>query len=125
MTVLYAFLANLVVGAHLAFVAFVMLGGLLVLRWPRVTWAHIPCAIWGAVVELMGWICPLTPLENELRRRAGEGTYGTSFLENYVVPLLYPGSLTREIQLGLGLGVVVLNAVVYGLVWRKWRAAGS
>jgi hypothetical protein len=86
-------------------------------------WLHIPCALWGATVELMGWICPLTPLEQGLRQRAGEGNYGTSFLEHYVIPLLYPGALTREMQLGLGLGVVLLNLVVYALVWRRRRAA--
>ena len=118
---MYALLANLVVGAHLAFVAFVVLGGLLVLRWPLVAWAHIPCAAWGALVALMGWICPLTPLEQEFRSRAGVGSYGTSFLEHYVIPVLYPGALTREIQIGLGLGVVVLNAAVYAVVWRRRR----
>ena len=125
MTALYALLANLVVGVHLAFVVFVALGGLLALRWPRVAWAHVPCALWGATVELMGWICPLTPLENELRRRAGEGAYGTSFLEHYVIPLLYPGALTRGIQLALGVGVVVLNAGVYAAVWRRRRMGGA
>jgi hypothetical protein len=123
MTAVYALLANLVVGAHLAFVVFVVLGGLLVLRWPRVAWVHVPCAIWGGIVELMGWVCPLTPLEHEFRRRAGEGVYGTTFLEHYVIPLLYPGALTRGMQIGLGLGVVVLNVAVYALVWRRRRAA--
>ena len=116
---MYALLANLTVAAHLAFVAFVVLGGLLVLRWPRVMWLHLPCAAWGALVELGGWICPLTPLEQEFRERAGEGAYGTSFLEHYVIPLLYPGALTREIQIGLGLGVVALNVAIYAAVWRK------
>ena len=125
MTALYALLANLVFGFHLAFVVFVALGGLLALRWPRVAWAHVPCALWGATVELMGWICPLTPLENELRRRAGEGAYGTSFLEHYVIPLLYPGALTRGIQLALGVGVVVLNAGVYAAVWRRRRMGAA
>jgi hypothetical protein len=119
MTVVYALLANLVVAAHLAFVAFVVLGGLLVLRWPRVVWLHLPCVTWGALVALMGWICPLTPLERALRIRAGVGSYGTSFLEHYVIPVLYPGALTRGIQIGLGVGVVVLNAAVYAAVWRR------
>jgi hypothetical protein len=122
MRLLYAVLANLTVVGHLAFVAFVVLGGLLALRWPRVVWIHLPCAAWGALVEVAGWICPLTPLEQTFRERAGEGTYGTSFLEHYLIPLLYPGALTREIQLGLGAGVVVLNAVIYAVVWRKRRS---
>jgi hypothetical protein len=124
MKLLYAALANLTVVGHLAFVAFVVLGGLLALRWPRVVWIHLPCAAWGALVEVAGWICPLTPLEQTFRERAGEGTYGTSFLEHYLVPLLYPGALTRGIQIALGVGVIVLNVVIYAVVWRRRRRAG-
>jgi len=118
---LYAALAYLTVLGHLAFVVFVVLGGLLVLRSPRVAWIHLPCAAWGAFVELAGWICPLTPLEQHFRERAGVGTYATSFLEHYVVPVLYPGALTRGVQIGLGLAVVALNAGVYAWVWRRHR----
>jgi hypothetical protein len=114
-------LAEGVLLAHFAFVAFVVAGGLLVLRWPRVAWAHLPCAAWGAWVELSGRVCPLTPLENELRRRAGQAGYGEGFLEHYVVPVLYPSGLTREIQIGLGVGVLLLNAVVYAWAWRRHR----
>ena len=124
MSTVYGLLANLTVAAHLAFVAFVVLGGLLALRWPRAASLHLPCAVWGALVELMGWICPLTPLEQSLRTRAGEDSYTMSFLEQYVIPVLYPGALTRELQVVLGAGVVVLNAVVYAAVWRK-RLRGS
>ena len=119
MSTLYAVLANLTVAAHLLFVVFVMLGGLLVVRWLRIAWVHVPCAAWGALVELMGWVCPLTPLERALRERAGEATYATPFLEHYLIPLLYPGALTREIQLALGVGVVALNLAVYAVVWRR------
>src|SRR5688572_33266626 len=108
MTALYAALANLTVLAHLAFVAFVVLGGLLALRWPRVVWIHLPCAAWGALVEVAGWICPLTPLEQAFRERAGEGTYGTSFLEHYLITLLYQGAIMREIRIVLWAGYVVL-----------------
>ena len=125
MRLLNAALANLVVLGHLAFVAFVVLGGLLALRWPRVAWIHLPCAAWGALVEAAGWICPLTPLEQTFRERAGAGTYGTSFLEHYLIPLLYPGALTRGIQIGLGAGVVLLNAAIYWAVWRKRRRAAA
>jgi hypothetical protein len=120
---IYGLLADLVLGAHVAFVAFVVAGGLLVLRWPRAAWAHLPCALWGAWVEVAGWICPLTPLEVDLRGRAGEAGYPGGFLEHYVTPLLYPAGLTREIQIGLGIAVVVVNVVVYAWVWRRWRAA--
>ena len=116
---LHSLLADVVLGLHAAFVLFVALGGLLALRWPRVAWAHVPCALWGGWVELAGWICPLTPLENELRRRAGEAGYAGGFLEHYVTPVLYPAGLTREIQIGLGVAVVVANAVIYWVVWRR------
>ncbi len=114
-------LADAVLLLHLLFVAFVLLGGLFVLRWPRVAWLHLPAAAWGAIVELAGLPCPLTPLENALRERAGEVAYGASFVERYLLPILYPGELTREIQLGLGVGVLALNALVYALVVRRRR----
>jgi Protein of Unknown function (DUF2784) len=114
-------LADLVVSFHVAFVTFVVTGGLLVLRWPRVAWLHVPCALWGVWVELSGWICPLTPLEISLRVAAGEAGYRGGFLEHYVVPVLYPAGLTRGIQVGLGLAVLVLNGVAYGLVVRRAR----
>ena len=94
-------------------------GGLLVLRWPRVAWLHLPCAVWGEIVEWMGWICPLTPLENRLRRAAGETGYRGGFVEEYLVPVIYPDALTRELQLLAGAFVLALNLAVYGLVWRR------
>ena len=116
---LYRVLADLTVLAHGLFVVFVVLGGLLVLRRPRAAWAHVPAAVWGALIELRGWVCPLTPLENRLRRLGGEAGYGGGFIEHYVVPVLYPPGLTREIQVGLGVAVVVLNLAIYG--WILWR----
>lgn len=118
----YSLLADLVVGLHLAFVLFVVLGGLLVLRWTRVAWLHLPAVAWGALIEWRGWICPLTPLEAALRRGAGEAGYEEGFLDHYVIPLLYPPGLTRELQLAMAAGVVVLNVAVYGAVlWRRRR----
>ena len=117
----YRFLADVVVVLHLSFVLFVALGGLLALRWPRVAWLHLPAAVWGVAIELGGWICPLTPAENRLRRLGGEGGYGGGFVESYVVPLLYPHALTRAQQVALGLSVLVLNVAVYGL-WLRRRA---
>jgi hypothetical protein len=114
-------LADAVVVLHLGFVAFVVLGGLLVLRWPRMAWLHLPAALWGAWIEFAGWICPLTPLENWLRARAGESGYATSFVEHYVVPVLYPAALTRELQWILGGLVVAINALVYLVVLRRAR----
>jgi hypothetical protein len=113
--------ADAVVVIHGAFVLFVALGALLLLRWPRLAWLHLPCAVWGALVELAGWICPLTPLENRLRELAGRGGYTGGFIERYLVPLIYPGELTREIQIGLGLAVIVFNAAVYAWAWRRHR----
>lgn len=114
-------LADLVLLVHAAFVAFVVVGGLLVLRWPRLVWLHVPCAVWGALIEFGGWVCPLTPLENVLRRRGGEAGYRGGFIEHYVTATIYPAGLTREIQYALGLGVIVLNVVIYALLIRRAR----
>lgn len=111
-------LADIVVVVHLAFVAFVVAGGFLVLRWRWVAWVHIPAAIWGAAIELGGWICPLTPLEIELRHAAGERAYSGDFVDHYLLPLLYPPGLDRELQLLLAAGVIMVNLVAYGLVLR-------
>lgn len=104
---------------HFAFVLFVVLGGLLVLRWPRLAWIHVPVALYGAVIELVGFVCPLTPLENWLRQQGGESGYAGGFVEHYVTAVLYPAGLTREVQVGLGIGVLLLNGVVYGVSLRR------
>ncbi len=111
--------ADLVASLHLAFVVFVVSGGLLVLRWPRSAWVHLPAAAWGASLELMGWICPLTPLENRLRHEAGLAGYEGGFVEHYLLPVLYPGSLTRSVQIVLGLSVLLINATLYGWMLRR------
>jgi hypothetical protein len=119
--VLYQALADLVILVHVAFIVFVLFGGLLALRWRWVPLAHLPAAVWGAAVEFFGWVCPLTPLENALRR-AGSGVgYSVSFVERYLVPMVYPTELTREIQFVLGGAVVALNALVYIVVLRRVR----
>src|SRR5574341_2561402 len=110
---LYRLLADAVVVLHLGFVGFVVLGGLLALRWPRATWAHLPAAVWAAWIEFSGDICPLTPLENWLRRQGGEVGYSASFVEHYLIPILYPASLTRELQWALGGVVIVVNVAAY------------
>ena len=116
---LYRLAADFVVILHIAFVAFVCLGGFLVLRWQWLIWLHVPAAVWGALIEFFGWICPLTPLENQLRQAAGDGGYAGGFVEHYLIPVLYPGALTRDLQLWLGAGVVAVNVVAYGLL--AWR----
>lgn len=111
--------ADAVVVIHFLFVAFVVLGGLLVLRWPKVAYLHIPAAMWGAAIELAGGICPLTPLENSFRRQAGEAAYSAGFIEHYVLPVLYPAALTRNTQILLGVFVIALNVAIYAYVLRR------
>jgi hypothetical protein len=116
--VLYGLLADLTVTLHFAFVIFVVAGGLLVIRWPRVAWVHVPAAVWGAVIELAGWICPLTPLEQWLRLQSGSRGYSGDFVDRYVMPLLYPDWLSRPTQFALAAFVVVANLAIYFWVWR-------
>jgi hypothetical protein len=115
----YRLLADAVLIIHLGFIAFVVLGGLLVLRWPRLAWLHLPTVAWGAWIEFTGSICPLTPLEIGLRARGGETAYRGGFIEHYVTALIYPEGLNRNQQVALGVFVLVLNAAVYG--WLLWR----
>jgi len=119
---LWRALADLIVTLHLGFVLFVALGGLLALRWRRAVWLHLPALLWGAGIEFLHGICPLTPLENHLRSLGGEAGYAGGFVEHYLLPVLYPAGLTQDIQLVLGAFVVTLNVVVYAVVWRRWRA---
>jgi hypothetical protein len=116
-----AWLADLVVIVHGLFILFVVAGGLLVLRWPRVAWLHLPAAAWGVLIEWSGWICPLTPLENTLRQAAGQAGYSGGFVERYLLPLIYPAGLTPAVQLWLGAVVLAVNVVVYVLWWRRRR----
>ena len=114
--------ADLVVVVHALFVVFVVLGGLAVLRWPRLAWFHLPAALWGALIEFGGWICPLTPLEKWLRQRAGAVAYEGGFIEHYLLPILYPPGLDRRTQIVLGLVVLAINLGVYGYLVRRWAA---
>ncbi|WP_454711475.1 DUF2784 domain-containing protein [Cupriavidus nantongensis] len=116
-----AWLADLVVIVHGLFIVFVVAGGLLALRWPRVAWLHLPAAVWGVLIEWSGWICPLTPLENLLRRAAGQAGYSGGFVERYLLPLIYPAGLTPAVQLWLGLVVLAVNVAIYALWWRRRR----
>jgi Protein of Unknown function (DUF2784) len=109
----YAAAADTILVVHFAFVMFVVFGGLLVLRWPRFAFLHLPAALWGALIEFSGWICPLTPLEIALRQHAGDAGYAGGFVEHYITAVLYPDGLTREIQIALGILVLVVNAAIY------------
>ena len=117
----YHFLADLVVILHAAFVLFVLLGGLAALRWRSLAWFHLPAALWGAIIELSGWICPLTYLENYFRQMGGGAGYGVTFIERYLEPILYPLGLTRHVQLVFGLTALFLNLAVYYCFWHYNR----
>jgi hypothetical protein len=116
---IYRLLADLVFLAHLAFVLFVVLGGIAVWWKLRLAWLHLPAAAWGVLIEFAGWICPLTPWEQSLRRLAGEQGYSGGFVEHYLFPLLYPEGLTRDVQIALGVVVLAINGVAYALILRR------
>lgn len=118
---LYKTLTDLVLVLHGLFIAFVIAGALLLPWRPRLAWLHLPALAWGALAMLTGWICPLTPLENDLRAQAGQAGYSGGFIEHYLLAAIYPQGLTRTVQVGLGVGVVTLNAVLYGWLWRRVR----
>jgi hypothetical protein len=115
----YRAAADLVLALHFVFVMFVVLGGLLALRWPRIAWIHVPVALYGAIIEFVGFTCPLTPLEKWLRQRGGEAGYAGGFIEHYITATLYPAGLTRDVQLTLGIAVLAINAVVYVIWWKR------
>ena len=115
----YRALADVILVLHLCFVLFVVLGALLLVRWPRVAFVHLPAAAWGVWIEYAGAICPLTPLEQQLRQRGGETAYAGGFVEHYITAVLYPAGLTRGIQLVLGSGVLLLNLILYLRWWRR------
>ena len=111
-------LADLIVAIHFSFILFVIFGGFLVLKWRKLIWLHLPAAMWGALIEFAGWICPLTSLETQLRSASGGG-YASGFIEHYIIPIIYPSALTREIQMSLGLAVILLNLFVYRKLFLK------
>lgn len=123
---LYKLGAEFIVVIHLAFILFIIFGGLLAIRWPRAAWVHLPCAIYGVLIEWVGWVCPLTPLENALRERAGGEGYEGDFIEHYLLPIIYPSGLTPTVQVVLGALVIVVNVAIYAFViwgWRRSRAS--
>ncbi|HEJ3978977.1 TPA: DUF2784 domain-containing protein [Pseudomonas aeruginosa] len=109
----YRLAADALVWLHLGFILFVLFGGLLPLRWPRLAWLHLPAVAWGCAVEFLGLPCPLTPLENRLRRAAGDAGYSGGFVEHYLLPLLYPAGLTPAVQWILGAIVLLVNLIAY------------
>lgn len=117
----FALFADALVVIHLGFVAFVVLGGVPALRWPRLRWLHLPAAAWGVWIEVSGWLCPLTLLEDSLRARAGEAVVAGGFVERYLLAALYPDGLTRTDQLMLALLVLTINVAVYTRPLRRLR----
>ena len=120
---IFRYLADGVLVLHLAFIAFVVLGGFLVLRFPALAWIHLPAVAWAAATEFLGIVCPLTPLENRLRALGGDAGYGGGFIEHYLAAWVYPVGLTREIQWLLGFAVIAINLAIY-LKLRQRRRAG-
>ena len=116
MALFYPLLADAVLLFHLAFIIFVVLGAALVWRYPRLAWLHLPAVLWAAGMEFSGRVCPLTPLENHLRRLSGEAGYGGGFIEHYLLPIIYPHGLTHQLQLALGAAVIAINVVAYALI---------
>ncbi len=119
------FLADAVLFIHLAFVLFVLFGGLLALKWRSTIWFHLPAAAWGVFIEFSGWICPLTPLENWLREEGGGTGYDGDFVGRYLLRLLYPDQLIPAVQVVLGVVVMTLNLMVYGWLWKRGRLTNS
>lgn len=125
---LYRGLADLVVLFHFCFIAFVLVGGVLILRWRRVMWLHLPAIAWGIFVEWSGWMCPLTPLENRLRQLGGLSAYSGDFLDRHLSAVIYPQGLTRNLQVFYGCVVAAVNLGVYTYAiirWRRERAADA
>ena len=121
----YRLLADGAVALHLAFIVFVVAGGFLVLRWPRLAWVHVPAFLWGATIEMVGFICPLTHLENHWRNLAAQGGYETSFVERYILPVVYPERLfgaafPADGFFWIGVFVLALNGVIYARLWRRY-----
>ena len=118
---MHKILADTIVIIHFLFIIFVIGGGLLVIRRPKIAFVHLPAAVWGAAVELFGWICPLTPLENRFRDLAGETPYSGDFIARYLLPVIYPENLTTSIQYLLGGLVIAVNVIIYVIAIRKHR----
>ena len=122
---MYNVFASAIVLAHFLFIAFVICGGLLVIRWPQLAVVHLPAAVWGAAVEIYGLVCPITPLENHFRMLAGDTSYSGDFIARYLLFVIYPENLTTTIQQLLGCLVIAVNVIIYIVVIRKYRKVVS
>jgi hypothetical protein len=120
-SIVFGLLADAVLVTHFAFVLFVGFGGLLVLKWEKIAWLHLPAVCWGVAIEFAGWICPLTPVENSLRQRAGETAYEGDFIARHLMWLVYPEGLTRRTQILVGVAALLVNAAIYLPVLQRLR----
>jgi hypothetical protein len=117
----YSIAADALVIVHLVFIVFVMLGGLLLLKWRWFIYLHLPAVAWGILVELFGWLCPLTPLEQHFRILAGETGYSGGFVQHYLLPIIYPAGLTRELQILIAFSVIAINLAIYSMIYVKYQ----
>jgi hypothetical protein len=117
--VIYRSAAISVALLHLGFILFVVFGGLLVLRWPKLMWLHVPAAVWGAAIEFGSWVCPLTRWENYFLRKAGQAGYAEGFLQHYLFAIIYPSGLTRGMEIAIGVFVIAVNLFVYARLLRS------
>lgn len=115
----FQLLADLVLVLHFIFIVFVGLGGLIALYWQPIIWLHLPTLLWGILIVVIGWVCPLTPLENSLRQLAGEATYSGGFITHYITPVIYPAGLTPSLRIMLAVALIAVNAVIYLYIWRQ------
>jgi hypothetical protein len=118
----YSLLADLIILLHFMFILFVLCGGLLVLKWKWLIFIHIPAAIYGILIEIESWVCPLTPLEVHFKMKAGESIYQGGFIEHYLIPIIYPPGLNRTIQIILAAMVLILNIIIYTMVFYKYKS---
>ena len=118
---LYSLTADILILIHLSFICFVLIGGFLALKWKWLIFLHIPCIIWAVLIEFYGWICPLTPFEQQLRQAGGEAGYSGGFIDHYIVSIIYPSGLTHKMQLFLGILVILINIAAYALVVIHYR----
>ena len=115
----FALAADLLIIVHLGFIGFVILGGFMLLKWRWLIFVHLPAVLWGVLLEFQGWICPLTPLEQALRRMSGQQGYTGGFIQHYILPVIYPPALNEDIQLILGILLILINVIIYLWVFQK------
>ena len=118
---MYELFANLTLIMHLIFILFVIFGGLLFFIFSKIIYIHLPALLWGIYIELTNSVCPLTFLENWFLFKGELTTYSNGFINNYIFPIIYPGSLNNEIQIYLGLSLIVINILIYGLIYKNFK----